>query len=167
MYGILSPVGGGDPFPLSKEEVVIGRHKSCDIVLNYNNVSSQHCKLVLSEGYWYILDLHSTNGVKVNGNRVTDRRVDPNATIAISKHMFTLQYSPIQNGASGLPPSNILRNDILSQSLLQRAGLVKMKPSDTVADVPLEFEAVIPALLKPSPRTPHAPHDFFNELVFD
>jgi len=168
MYGVLSPVGGGDPFPLSKTEIIIGRHKSCDIVLNHGNVSSQHCKLVLSEGYWYVLDLHSTNGVKVNGNRVTDYRVDPNAVVAISKHTFKLQYNPVQNGASGLPPSNVLHNDILSQSLMQRAGLEKAKPADTVADERLEFfEAAIPALLTPKPKTPHAPHDFFSELVFD
>ena len=168
MYGFLTPVGGGDPFPLSKVEMVVGRHKSCDIVLNFTNVSSQHCKLVLSEGYWYVLDLHSTNGVKVNGNKVTDRRVDPGAVLAISKHFFKLQYNPRENGASGLPPENMLHGgDILSQSLMQRAGLEKAKAHETTADEVLDINTAEPVLHAPSPVVSHASRDFFSGLVFD
>ena len=170
MYGYLTPIGGGDPFPLSKKELVIGRHKTCDIMLNFNNVSGKHCKLVLSEGYWYVLDLQSTNGVKINGDKVTDRRIDPGATLAISKHMFKLQYDPHQNGATGLLPSNMLHGDeILSQSLMQRAGLEKAKSLDTVADevLTIEQEQAEPASQAPSPVVHHPPRNFFSELVFD
>ena len=165
MYGFLTPVGGGDPFPLSKAELVVGRHKSCDVVLNFTNVSSKHCKLVLSDGYWYVLDLQSTNGVKVNGTKVTDRRVDPGVPLAISKHMFKLQYDPKQNGASGLPPNNMLHGDnILNQSLMQRAGLERAKPQDTATDEPME---VVENSNTPTASTRHAPRDFFGDLVFD
>jgi len=168
MYGLLSPTGGGDPFPLSQTEYVIGRHKSCDIVLNFSNVSGQHCKLVLSEGYWYALDLRSTNGVKVNGSKVTDRRVDPGATLAIGKHEFKLQYNPQHNGATGLPPNKMLQgDDILSQSLMQRAGLERAKSQETVADEEVDIGAALLAQLTPKPTVPQAPRDFFNELVFD
>jgi adenylate cyclase len=167
MYGYLTPVGGGDPFPLTQTEIVVGRHKSCDIVLNHSNVSSKHCKLVLSDGYWYILDLQSTNGVKVNGVKVTDRRVDPGAALAISKHDFKLQYDPNQNGASGLVPNNMLHGDeILLQSLMQRAGLEKPKQPETVADEVLDISSE-PAALTPRPVQTHAPRDFFSTLVFD
>lgn len=170
MFGFLTPIGGGDPFPLSKKELVIGRHKTCDIVLNFTNVSGKHCKLVLSEGYWYILDLQSTNGVKVNGHKVTDHRVDPGAALAISKHNFKLQYDPKQNGATGLPPNTMLHGDeILSQSLMQRAGLEKAKSPDTVADEVLDIGSAESAepVQKPSPIVHHAPRDYFSELVFD
>jgi len=170
MYGYLIPVGGGDPFTLSKRELVVGRHKTCDIVLNYSNVSSKHCKLVLSEGYWYILDLQSTNGVKVNGHKVTDRRVDPDAVLAISKHNFKIQYDPRQNGATGLSPNNMLHgSEILSQSLMQRAGLERPKTPDTVADEVLEVGSQEPS--EPAPVTPspvvHPRRNFFDELKFD
>jgi len=168
MYGFLTPVSGGDPFPLSKKEMTVGRHRSCDIVLNFNNVSGKHCQLVLSEGYWYVLDLQSTNGVKVNGNKVTDSRVDPGATLAISKHFFKLHYDPKQNGATGLPPDRMLHGaDILSQSLMQRAGLEKPKIPETVADEPLDIAQTASASHTPSPAAPHVPRDFFSELVFD
>jgi pSer/pThr/pTyr-binding forkhead associated (FHA) protein len=167
MYGMLSPVGGGDPFPLTKQEIVIGRHKSCDIVLNHSNVSGKHCKLVLSEGYWYILDTHSTNGVKLNGKKVTDHRVDPDAVLAVSKHTFKMEYDPRRNGASGLPPDNmLLGRDILTQSLMQRAGLEKQKSEEPI-DKLIEEELLAPAQSTPKPTEHHAPKDFFSELVFD
>lgn len=171
MYGYLTPVGGGDPFTLSKREIVVGRHKTCDIVLNFSNVSGKHCKLVLSEGYWYVLDLQSTNGVKVNGHKVQDRRVDPGAVLTISKHNFTIQYDPHQNGATGLLPNNMLHGDaILSQSLMQRAGLERAKSPDTVADEVLDVGSSEPA--EPAPQVPspvvHRPaRDYFSELKFD
>jgi adenylate cyclase len=168
MYGLLTPASGGDPYPLLKTEIIIGRHRSCDIVLKFDNVSGKHCKLVLSEGYWYILDLQSTNGVKVNGTKTTDSRVDPGAPLAISKHFFTLEYDPKKNGATGLPPNRMLRGeDILSQSLMQRAGLEKAKPPETVADEPLDIESETPASHTPSPAQRPALRDYFSELVFD
>ena len=168
MYGFLTPVGGGDPYPLIKTEVTVGRHKSCDIVLNFNNVSSKHCKLVLSEGYWYILDLQSTNGVSVNGSKVTDHRVDPGTSLAISKHFFKLHYDPRKNGASGVPPNETLRDvNVLSQSLMQRAGLEKAKPEETEDGEQSDAESDSPASDMPSHGVPHAPRNFFDELVFD
>jgi adenylate cyclase len=166
MFGYLTPTGGGDPHPLTKTEMVVGRHRSCDIVLNFTNVSSKHCKLVLSEGYWYVLDLQSTNGVKVNGTKVMDHRVDPDVPLAISKHNFKLQYDPRQNGATGLPPNRMLHGeDILSVSLMQRAGLEKPKNQETVADEPeLDPEAVPHT---PSPTAHRVMRDYFSELVFD
>ena len=168
MHGFLSPIGGGDSFPLSKTELVIGRHRSCDIVLNYSNVSGKHCKLVLSEGYWYIIDLQSTNGVKVNGNKTTDRRVDPGATLTVSKHAFKVEYDPIQNGATGLPPDRMLHGgDILSQSLMQRAGLEKAKPKEPEEEIPIDSDVLAPLQRTPHPAEHLAPRDFFDELVFD
>ena len=99
MYGELVPVGGGDNIPLLKPELLVGRREDCDIILRFSNISSKHCKLVLSQGYWYVQDLKSTNGVKVNGVRVLDRRIDPGVRISIAKQDFTLRYSPMALGA--------------------------------------------------------------------
>ncbi|MCL2004949.1 MAG: FHA domain-containing protein [Planctomycetaceae bacterium] len=172
MYGFLTPTGGGDPFPLTRKELIIGRHRSCDIVLNFSNVSSKHCKLVLSEGYWYVIDLKSTNGVKVNGNRTQDRRIDPGALLTVSKHNFKINYDPRANGATGLPPSDMLREDkILTTSLMQRAGLERAKPQDTVVDEQLDIKSGDqPAAsddVELDTQQLHPPRDFFSDLKFD
>lgn len=127
MLGVLVPVGGGDDIFLRKQELILGRSEACDIVLRYSNISGRHCRLVLSQGYWYVVDLSSTNGVRVDSVRVYDRRVDPGARISFAGHEYRIQYDPLANGALGVVPPDMLENDILSKSLLERAGLTKHK----------------------------------------
>src|SRR5271163_1128742 len=47
MFGELNPCGGGDPIPLQKQWLVVGRQPNCDITLRFPNVSSRHCELRL------------------------------------------------------------------------------------------------------------------------
>ena len=47
MYGELIPQGGGDPIPLLKKTLLLGRRESCDIVLRFSNVSAHHCQLTV------------------------------------------------------------------------------------------------------------------------
>ena len=125
MFGELVPIGGGDPIPLLKKQLKIGRRESCDICLRFANVSAHHCELTCRGGYWYVKDLDSRNGTKVNGKRITTKRVDPGDTFAVAKHKYEFTYSPAELGAVGPPPPE--QNDdvetILGKSLLERAGL--------------------------------------------
>lgn len=123
MYGQLNPVGGGDPIPLLKKELLVGRRESCDICLRFGNVSAHHCQLECEDGYWYVTDLNSRNGVKVNGHRVQRKRLDPADQFAIAKHKYVIEYDPNANGAIGPPPPEDPADDIMSKSLLERAGL--------------------------------------------
>ncbi len=123
MFGELIPVGGGDPIPLLKKTLMIGRRESCDIVLRFSNVSAHHCELTVSGGYWYVKDLQSRNGVKVNGQKVIEKRLDPGDQLSVAKHVYDLQYSPVDLGAVGPPPVDEPVMEILGKSLLERAGL--------------------------------------------
>ncbi len=123
MYGELIPLGGGDPIPLIKEKLLIGRRESCDIVLRFANVSAHHCELSVEGGYWYIRDLQSRNGVKINDVRVQERRLDPGDSLAVAKHRYRIEYSPADLGAVGPPPSDNMAQEVMRKSLLERAGL--------------------------------------------
>jgi adenylate cyclase len=127
MYGELIPLGGGDPIPLLKKRLIVGRRESCDVVLRFSNVSAQHCELFVVSGYWYVRDLNSTNGIKVNGTRVREKRLDPGSILSVAKHQYEIRYNPIDLGAVGPPPPDTLEQDIFTRSLLERAGLVKSK----------------------------------------
>ncbi|MCS7246258.1 MAG: FHA domain-containing protein [Thermomicrobium sp.] len=50
---------------------VIGRHPSCTIRLDDSFVSTEHAQLTWEHGRWWIADLKSTNGTRVNGRPVT------------------------------------------------------------------------------------------------
>ena len=123
MYGELVPQGGGDPIPLLKKQLLVGRRESCDIVLRFANVSAHHCQLFINGGYWYVRDMKSRNGVKVNEIKVQEKRIDPGDMVHIAKHKYRLMYSPTDLGAVGPPPPDDLPTEILKESLLSRAGL--------------------------------------------
>ena len=127
MYGELIPVGGGDPVPLLKKQLLIGRRESCDIVLRFANVSAHHCQLFINGGYWYVRDMNSRNGVKVNGIRVNEKRLDPGDQLAVAKHKYEVLYSPTDLGAVGPPPADDMAAEIMKESLLSRAGLQSSK----------------------------------------
>ncbi len=123
-YGFLAPTGGGEDIPLKKDRILIGRRDNCDIVLRFSNVSGQHCRMTLEQGYWFIKDLESRNGTKVNGYRVTRKRLDPGVIISIAKHQYEIRYNPEDLGAMGPPPADDDQIDMsLRSSLMERAGL--------------------------------------------
>ncbi len=122
--GELIPIGGGDPIPLIRQTLTIGRRESCDICLQYGNVSGLHCELSFRNGHWFIVDLDSTNGVKINGVRVprqTKKVLHPKDTLAIAKRQFTIEYEAFGNEI--LEEMQEEEEDVLSRPLLEKAGL--------------------------------------------
>ena len=140
VHGELVPLGGGDNMPLLREVMSIGRRESCDIPLRFPNVSGRHAELTFRSGYWYIRDLHSTNGIKVNDLRVDQKILHPGDKISIGKRLYTIQYSlPADQNRL----EEVESEDIMSQSLLERAGLqrreLKRKKGSTVDFDPGDF----------------------------
>jgi pSer/pThr/pTyr-binding forkhead associated (FHA) protein len=130
IQGELIPQGGGDPVPLSREVMVIGRRESCDIRLDFANVSGRHCELSFRDGYWFIRDLGSTNGIKVNNQRVNQRPLRPGDEIAIAKRRYTIRYNLPSSGQQALEAVLSEEEDIKSQSLLEKAGLTHRRDDD-------------------------------------
>src|SRR5579883_2737007 len=86
--GEIVPTGGGDVIPLPRSPLVLGRRESCDICLDFPNISGRHCELFFQNGFWFIRDLNSKNGLKVNGDRLPPggkRGLHPGDTISIGK----------------------------------------------------------------------------------
>lgn len=55
---------------LGADYVSIGRSEKCDIVLGNVSVSRKHAEIYQRDGYLFLNDLHSFNGVFVNGKRI-------------------------------------------------------------------------------------------------
>ncbi len=57
---------------IRSDSIVVGRHPYCDVVLNNNAVSREHARLTKRGDGVYVEDLHSRNGVWVNGAKITE-----------------------------------------------------------------------------------------------
>ncbi len=62
----------GRLYRVSGEVVQIGRGARNDIVIDDNEVSREHCRLVWQKDHFELYDLDSSNGTYVNGQRVTE-----------------------------------------------------------------------------------------------
>lgn len=141
-YGELTPLGGGDPIPLLKRKITVGRRNSCEITLRFPNVSSHHCELELINGHWHVKDLNSSNGIRVNSTRCDQKFLFPGDVLTVGRHKFEISYE-----ASGERPKE--DEAVFGTSLMEKAGLVKTKRSkarrkssdevDTEDDIALQW----------------------------
>ena len=130
MYGELVPLGGGDPIPLLNKRLRIGRRDGCDIILNFSNISGHHALMEIDEGYWFIKDLRSRNGLKVDGKKILQglkKRLDPGTILSIAKHEYEIVYDPTALGAYGSPQQDEQLDNLFNKSLLERAGLQRKR----------------------------------------
>ena len=65
----------GQRIDLTDDIVKIGRHQSCTIVFADSNVSRVHAQLQQDSTGWLVVDLGSTNGVKVNGTKISKEKL--------------------------------------------------------------------------------------------
>ena len=78
---------------LSGDRVMVGRSRECDVVVSDQNVSRRHIELRRGERGWAAVDLGSTNGMKVNGRRLSHAELEPGdrITIGITDLTFELE----------------------------------------------------------------------------
>ena len=76
-------------YVLEGPRATIGRSKEVECVLRDPNVSRRHAELRrAASGDWTIADLGSTNGIKVNGRRVSSTRLSPGDEVTIGTTTF-------------------------------------------------------------------------------
>jgi len=78
---------------ITKDLMLVGRKDDCDIHLDHKSISKQHCVIVKSEGLLLLRDLGSTNGTRVNGQRVRRAALLPNDQINIASLKFRVTFS--------------------------------------------------------------------------
>ncbi len=87
-------LGNGKRLPVTHWENVIGRHKRCDIRLDFPVVSNNHAVLTrYDDGSWSISDAGSKNGVWVNGSRVQMQALEPEDVISVGG--LEMQLRPV------------------------------------------------------------------------
>ena len=94
MRAQLIPLDGGQPIELVKDLTLVGRREDCDLNLDHKSVSKMHCVLVKSDGLLLVRDLGSTNGTRVNGQRVRRAALLPNDQLGIAAVKFRIALGP-------------------------------------------------------------------------
>jgi hypothetical protein len=91
------PVGtltvDGRRLVIGEEPIAIGRLPDCDIVLNDPNVSRRHAEVRRRGNDFVVVDLGSTNGTKVNGDGVKQRRLADGDEISVGNTTLRFQAS--------------------------------------------------------------------------
>jgi FHA domain len=80
----------GSDISLDREMLVVGRHPQCDARLDSIRVSRRHCCMTPDNGEIVVKDLGSTNGIRINGQRVEKGRLRPGDELSIAHIRYRL-----------------------------------------------------------------------------
>src|SRR3954463_2852847 len=86
----LVPPEGGAHIEIAKDLVLVGRKEDCDVRLDHKSVSKLHCVLVKTDGLLLLRDLGSTNGTRVNGQRVRRAALLPNDQLQLASLRYAV-----------------------------------------------------------------------------
>jgi pSer/pThr/pTyr-binding forkhead associated (FHA) protein len=121
-FGKLSltlPEGLEQEFELGKPVITIGRAMTNDIVLGDARVSRNHARIECGSGGCTLIDLGSSNGTRLNGNRVVQANLTPGDVIDLgSSSLHYLEAAPVDE--SGM---TIINSDADLEASLDQATI--------------------------------------------
>jgi pSer/pThr/pTyr-binding forkhead associated (FHA) protein len=94
----LVPLKGGPPLDVWRPLYVVGRAEHCDIQIPHRAVSKVHAVLLNVDGVLFVRDLASTNGTRVNGQRVRMGALLPDDRLSFANVTFVVKVQPASQG---------------------------------------------------------------------
>ena len=90
--------------PVVRDEITIGRNDGNIVRLSEKNVSRQHGRLLRESGHYYIEDLNSFTGIRVNGEKIAGKHVVQDGDlIQISEYDLILEEGPDDRAPPPVP----------------------------------------------------------------
>ena len=129
--------GGGESVDIVKDLTLVGRKEDCDLRLDHKSVSKLHCIIVKTDGLLLVRDLGSTNGTRVNGQRVRRAALLPNDKLTIAHFQFKVLLGPaIEASAPGEHTMAMDQKEM--QAVLDNRSARDMDDSDELPEVPIK-----------------------------
>lgn len=92
--------------PLTTPAIRIGTRGDCDIRLEDEFVSGQHCEISRTPQGFVITDLQSTNGTYVRGNRIREMAVTRTTEITLGQSRLIIDWEPTEERPAPAPEEN-------------------------------------------------------------
>src|SRR6201991_699318 len=77
-----------------RSELSIGRTEGNDLVFNHPSLSRKQRRVEVRNAHWWIVDLKSTNGVKVNGNLIAEAQIGAGDKILVGSVQLDVKAMP-------------------------------------------------------------------------
>jgi hypothetical protein len=85
---------------LHRDINIVGREQEgCDVVIDNKSVSKMHCIVVKTDGCLFVRDLASTNGTRVNGQKVVRGALLPNDVLQFASEKYRVHLAASTPGA--------------------------------------------------------------------
>lgn len=95
MLAQLISIKGDRAIRITKDITVVGRRPEiCDLVIPSDSISKIHSVISKTDGLLFVRDLGSTNGTRVNGQRVTRGALLPGDELAFASIKFKVHLGP-------------------------------------------------------------------------
>lgn len=75
------------PITRLREETTIGRHADCGLRIPSQYVSRHHARVFFEQGYWWVEDLKSSNGVFINKEKAQRARLVNACTLQLGQRV--------------------------------------------------------------------------------
>jgi pSer/pThr/pTyr-binding forkhead associated (FHA) protein len=137
----LVPVEGGTPVEIHKDLSLVGRREDCDIFLDHKSISKLHCIVARTDGLLLLRDLGSTNGTRVNGQRVRRAALLPNDQLQIASLKYVVQFAPDEPA----PPPEAAPEEY-TQQLDPKDIQQVVPPSDRGPEADSDSDVEVPAV---------------------
>lgn len=98
-------VGIAPLISLQRPVILIGRHLDCDARIDHAKVSRRHCCVAIAYDRILVRDLGSRHGIRVNGRKVEEVRLEVGDEVAIGPLIFRLEGEGAGAGKAPSPGS--------------------------------------------------------------
>ncbi|MFH1829806.1 MAG: sigma 54-interacting transcriptional regulator [Pseudomonadota bacterium] len=117
---------------MTKSEITLGHHASCDVAVADPYVSRRHCRLEIKGREVRLIDLASTNGVFVGDTKINQVSMQPHGVFRIGRSV--VNYRLVSETESIVPSKSSRLGNMLGASKSMReifALISRIAPSDS------------------------------------
>jgi len=122
----------GEELTIPEDGITVGRSKGCSVVIDDNKISREHAAVRMENGNWWVYDLQSSNGTRVNDNDVSAYELSEGDVIEVGGLKFVFE----QEGEANVFPSTLMsvETDNPIPSSRHKAHTSKQKAVDVQND---------------------------------